>query len=104
MLPHVVVVIQVAQGLVDQLVLAGDMQDPRDIKFLVVGAVGALQVGVLLGVPLVVLDEATVEAGDELAQLCTLNQDLPPNSSPWSTVKVMGPVTPWLRSQARVQR
>src|SRR3989304_8198381 len=75
-LPDVVVVVEVAHSLIEELLLAGEGEGTGEIELLVVGAVGAFQVGVLLGVSLVILDQLAAEAGDELTQLLHLQPGL----------------------------
>src|SRR3990172_3053496 len=78
MLPEVVVVVDIAQGFVQELVSAGDGHDSREVELLVIGAMGAFQMGVLLRMPLMVLNELAPEVGDELAQLLHLEPGLAP--------------------------
>ena len=69
MLSKVVVVVHVAGGLVEEILLGMDEQSSEFVEFIVVGAVGAFQVGVFLGMALAVLDEAAAKAGEQFTQL-----------------------------------
>ena len=64
---HVVVVVGIAHGLVQEVLLVVDVQDPRDVELVVISAMRAFDVGILLTVALVVLNELAAEASDQLA-------------------------------------
>ena len=68
-LADVIVVVDIAGGLIQELLFAGDGEGVGDVELLVVGAVGTLQVGIFLGMALVVRNELATKAGDQLTQL-----------------------------------
>jgi len=73
MLPNVVVVVDVAQGLIQQVLLAANGEGSGDVELLIIGAVGAFDMGVFLEMALVVLDQATAEAVKEPSELLDLH-------------------------------
>ena len=77
MFPDVVVVVGIAQGLVQQVLLTVDVHGSGDVELVVIGAMRAFDMGILLTVPLVVLDQLAAEASDQLAQLGDLQPGLP---------------------------
>ena len=76
MLPHVVVIVDIAHSLAKQLSFTSNAEDPWDIEFEVIGKVGAFEMGVFLSVSLMILDEAAAKATNKLAQVSDLHPAL----------------------------
>ena len=62
MLSEVVVVVDVARGFVEEILLGMKEQGSEFVELVIVGAVGSFQVGVLLRMAFAVLNEAAAEA------------------------------------------
>jgi hypothetical protein len=72
----IVVVIEIAKGLIEQVFFASDTEDTGDIELIVIGSVRTLQVGVFFAVSFMVLDEPAAEAADQFLELDDLQPAL----------------------------
>jgi hypothetical protein len=72
----IIVVIDITEGLVQQLFFAADAEHTRDIKLIIICSVRTFQVGVFLAVPLMVLNEPAAEAADQFPELDDLQPAL----------------------------
>jgi hypothetical protein len=81
-LSQVIVVVHIASGLVEEILLASDSENSRDIKLLVISPVRSLQMGILFTMAFVVLDEFTAKAGNEFTQLLDFEPRFAPKFLP----------------------
>jgi hypothetical protein len=77
-LSEVVVVVDVASGLAQEILLGMEEQSSEFVELIIVGAMRSFQVGVFLGMALVVLDEPAAKAREQLAELLDFEPGLAP--------------------------
>jgi len=77
MLSNSIVVVHVVESLGEHLLPVGNFEDPGDVKFIVISAMGTLKVRVLFRMFHVVLDELTTETGKQFSELNDLVPGFP---------------------------
>ncbi len=62
-----VVIVEVAQSLIQEILLAFNLKNPGDVKLIIIGAVASFKMGILFRMTFMVLDKPAAKTGDELS-------------------------------------
>jgi len=76
MLTRVIVVVDVVSGLFQEVLFTAELKGLGLVELIVIGTVGAFDMGIFLGMAFTILNEATAEASDEFTQLLNLEPRL----------------------------